>query len=54
MDYKEIIKSRQARLAILRFLSFVPDSWVLRMQYRIKTGRRLNLKNPRRCSEKIQ
>lgn len=54
IDYKKIIKSRKTRLAILRFLSFVPDAWMVRLQYRIKTGRRLNLKNPQRFTEKLQ
>lgn len=54
IDYKKIIKSRKTRLAILRFLSFVPDSWMVRFQYRVKTGRKLNLKNPQRFTEKLQ
>lgn len=54
IDYKKIIKSRKTRLAILRFLSFVPDPWMVRLQYRIKTGRRLDLKNPQRFTEKLQ
>lgn len=54
MDYKKLIKSRSTRIKIMQLLSFVPDSWMLRLQYRIKTGRRLNLKNPQRFSEKLQ
>lgn len=54
MDYKKIIKSRNARLKILRFLSFVPDKTMLKIQYRVKTGHRLNLKNPKRFTEKLQ
>lgn len=54
INYKKIIKSRKVRLAILRFLSFVPDKWMLKLQYRIKTGRKLNLKKPKRYSEKLQ
>ncbi|MDY5122815.1 MAG: ATP-grasp fold amidoligase family protein [Treponema sp.] len=54
MNYKKIIKSRAFRIKVMQFLSFVPDSWVLKLQYRIKTGRKLNLKNPQRYSEKIQ
>lgn len=54
IDYKKIIRSRQTRLAILRALSFVPDSWMIRLQYRMKTGRRLNLKAPERFTEKLQ
>lgn len=54
MDYKKLIKSRNVRMAILNFLSFVPDEPMLRLQYRIKTGRKLNLKNPQRYTEKLQ
>lgn len=54
MDYKKLIKSRAVRLKILRFLSFVPDKMMLKIQYRIKTGRRLNLKSPKRFTEKLQ
>lgn len=54
IDYKKIIKSRCLRLMILNLLSFIPDKWMLKFQYRMKTGRRLNLKNPQRFSEKLQ
>ncbi len=54
IDYKKIIKSRKVRLRILSFFNFVPDKWMIKMQYRIKTGRRLNLKNPQRFTEKLQ
>ena len=36
MDYKKIIKSRSARLKILRKLSFIPDKPMLKIQYWIK------------------
>ena len=42
------------RRKILRFLSFVPDSLMLKLQYKMKTGRKLDLKNPQRYTEKIQ
>lgn len=54
MDYKKIIKSRNVRLAILKCLSFVPDKLMLQLQYRIKLGRKLNLKDPQRFTEKLQ
>ncbi len=54
MDYKKIIKSREVRNALLRFFSFVPDRLMLKVQYRIKTGRSLHLKKPERYTEKIQ
>lgn len=54
IDYKKIIKSRSVRLKIMQFLSFIPDKQMLQLQYRIKTGRHLNLDNPKRFTEKLQ
>lgn len=54
MDYKKLIKNRDTRTTILRLFDFVPDDIMLRIQYRIKTGRGLNLKAPKRYTEKIQ
>lgn len=53
-DYKKFIKSRDVRIKVLRMLNFVPDSIMLRVQYFIKTGRLLHLKNPQRYTEKLQ
>ena len=52
--YKKIIKNPATRKKILKFLRFVPDSLMLKLQYRIKLHRSLNLDNPRRFTEKIQ
>ena len=54
MDYKKLIKSRATRYKILKLLSFIPDPVMLRLQYYIKTGKILHLKNPKRYSEKLQ
>lgn len=54
MDYKKIIKSRAIRIKIMQAMSFVPDKWMVSLQYKIKTGRKLNLKNPQRYTEKLQ
>lgn len=54
IDYKKIIKNRKLRRTILNVLSFVPDKQMIQLQYRIKTGRKLNLKNPKRYTEKLQ
>lgn len=54
IDYKKIIKSQRLRLMILNLLSFIPDKWMVKLQYRIKTGRNLNLDNPQRFTEKLQ
>lgn len=54
MDYKRIFKNPEIRHKVLNTLNFVPDACMLRMQYFIKTGRNLNLKNPQRFTEKLQ
>ena len=54
MDYKKIIRSRSTRRKILKALFFVPDKTMIKIQYWIKTGRRLSLNNPKRFTEKIQ
>lgn len=53
-EYKKIIKSAKMRKIILDMLCFVPDRTMLKIQYRIKLGRKLNLKNPQRFTEKLQ
>ncbi len=54
MDYKKIFKTRESRKLVLKLLSFIPDKTMLELQYRIKSGRKLNLKDPQRFTEKIQ
>lgn len=53
-NYKKIIKSQRLRFAILRALSFIPDKWMLSLQYYMKLGRRIDFRNPKRFTEKIQ
>lgn len=52
--YKKIIRSKKMRFKILSALRFIPDKMMLKMQYRIKLGRRLDLVNPKRYTEKVQ
>jgi hypothetical protein len=54
MNYKKIIKNQNIRFAILNCFSWIPDKTMIKIQYRIKTGRKLNLKNPQRYTEKLQ
>lgn len=54
MDYKRIIKNQNIRFRILSLLKFIPDSLMLKLQYRIKLGRNLSLKNPQRFTEWLQ
>lgn len=51
--YKKIIP-KELRFKILHFLKFIPDKQMLQLQYWIKTKRILNLKCPKRYTEKIQ
>lgn len=53
-NYKNLIKNRDFRLKILNSLSFIPDKWMLSVQYWLKTYRTLNFNNPIRFTEKIQ
>lgn len=52
--YKKIIKSRDIRKKIIHIFDFVDDKKMLKIQYRLKTGNKLNLKNPKRYTEKLQ
>ena len=54
MDYKKLIKNRATRVAVLKLFNFVPDIIMLKLQYRIKFGRKLNLNKPVRLTEKLQ
>lgn len=53
-DYKKIIPSQELRLKILSLTEFIPDKIMIKWQYRIKTGRKLNLNDPKRFTEKLQ
>ncbi len=52
--YKKLIPSRKIRFKIIKMLGFIPDKPMLELQYYIKHKRKLNLKNPKRYTEKIQ
>lgn len=54
MNYKKIIRSRKVRFAILNALSFLPDSIMLPIQYKLKLGRWPNFRTPTRWTEKLQ
>lgn len=54
MDYKKIIKNQKVRLMILNALNFVPDKLMIKVQYKIKTGKKLDLEKPKRYTEKLQ
>lgn len=54
MDYKKIIKSKEKRLKLLKLMDFLPDKFMVKLQYKLSTGRNLNIKEPKRFTEKIQ
>lgn len=54
MNYKAIIKDRRTRQKLLHLFDWVPDEQMIRLQYRVKTGRTLNLRDPKRFTEKLQ
>jgi hypothetical protein len=54
MDYRKIIRNKETRFKVLHYLRLIPDSWMVKFQYKVKMGRKLNLKNPIRYTEKLQ
>jgi len=52
--YQKIIPSKRMRFKILSLLRFIPDEPMLKFQYRVKNGRKLELNAPQRYMEKIQ
>lgn len=53
-EYKKILKNKKLRYGILSCLKFIPDQLMLKLQYLIKFKRKLDLKHPKRFTEKIQ
>lgn len=53
-DYRKFIKSRNLRMAILSGMEWIPDSWMVRLQYFLQTGKKLHLKKPVLFNEKMQ
>ena len=54
MDFRNIIKSRKIRGALMYWLSFLPDAAYVSLFYYAINGRFPNLKNPQRYTEKLQ
>lgn len=52
--YKKIIKSQKIRFRLLSAAKIIPDKTMLKLQYFIKHGRKLNIAEPQRYTEKIQ
>ena len=53
-EYKKLFRSQKLRHVILDLFRFIPDKQMLRLQYRIKMGKKLNLTNPQTYTEKLQ
>lgn len=53
IDYRKIIRNQELRLDVVNWLKFIPSVPYLKLVYRIKTGRKLNLKNPVGFNEKL-
>lgn len=52
IDYKKIFKDRELRLKLISGLKYIPTKPYLKAVYWIKTGKHLNLDNPRTFCEK--
>lgn len=52
-DYKKIIKNREFRLKLVNCLRFIPNVPYLKLTYKIKTGKKLNLKKPVTLCDKL-
>lgn len=54
MVTKKIVKNRETRLKLGNLIKPLPDPWVLKFEYRIKVGKKLNLRHPTTFNEKLQ
>lgn len=54
MDVNNLFGSRDIRLMILNWTKFIPDELMLKIEYRMKIGKKLDLKNPKTFNEKLQ
>ena len=54
MNYKGIFRSQKLRFYILYALNWIPDTLMLRLQYRIKMEFWPDFKRPKRFTEKLQ
>ena len=54
MSILRSVMNRESINSMARIFAFIPDEPYLKMMYRLRTGKRLNLEAPRRFNEKIQ
>ena len=53
MDYKKVFRNREFRLKLINCLKIIPTKPYLKMVYKIKTGKKLNLRHPVGFNEKL-
>lgn len=53
-EYQRIVKNQSTRLRLLKYLEWIPDEMMLRLQYAIKHRRWLELRRPQRFTEWLQ
>ncbi|MBD5454882.1 MAG: glycosyl transferase [Lachnospiraceae bacterium] len=51
---KKIKKHREIVHSLIALFAFIPDKYYLRIMYRFKTGKKLNLDHPQTFNEKLQ
>lgn len=54
IDYRKIVKGQELRLKLEYLLRFIPTKPYLKLVYRVKTGKKLNLNHPVGFNEKEQ
>ena len=54
MNVNNLFGSRNIRLKILDMLKFIPDKTMLKIEYRMKIGKKLNVDSPKTFNEKLQ
>lgn len=52
-DYKKLIRNRELRIKLVNCIRFIPTAPYLKMVYWIKSGKKLNLKNPVTYCDKL-
>src|SRR5690554_6043297 len=54
IHYKKILKNQKLRFFLLKITSFIPDRIMIKLQYKLAMGKKLNLDNPKTLNEKLQ
>ena len=54
MNIMRLVMGREYQNKIVSILRFIPDSTYLKLIYRLKVGKKLNLKDPKTYTEKLQ